>query len=52
MTGETYEITLITIAITGTGSVQVKSGNTFGTVRTTNATFTETLVCTNTGFAK
>ncbi|KKN74648.1 hypothetical protein LCGC14_0388500 [marine sediment metagenome] len=44
--GETYQITFTTSGVTGTGTVQVICGRTLGTIRSTNATFVETLTCT------
>lgn len=46
--GESYEITFTTSGVTGTGTVQVLCGRTSGTIRSSAATFVETLTCTNT----
>lgn len=45
--GESYEITYTTSGVTGSGTVQVTCGRTAGTIRSTNATFVETLTCTD-----
>ena len=47
--GETYEFTLTTTSMTGTGSVFIQCGRSVGTTRTTNGTFVENIACLDTG---
>lgn len=46
--GESYEFTMITSSMVG-ATVNIKCGETKGTVRSTNNTFVETLICTDSG---